>query len=65
MPVTFVVLYKFIELIARCEIDCLSEDVFTNTHNSAVVAAKLFNQFQLKKTNIAYKLLNIKYINIV
>lgn len=64
MPVTLVLLHQFIELIAGYEIDDLSEDIFAKIHNSAVLAAKLLNQFQIKKIKIAYKLLNIKYINI-
>jgi len=65
VPVTLVLLHQFIELIARYEIDDLSEDIFANIHNSAVLAAELLNQFQIKKSQNAYKLLNIKYINIV
>jgi hypothetical protein len=65
VPVTLILLHQFIELIARYEIDDLSEDIFAKIHNSAVLAAKLLNQFQIKKIKIAYKSLNIKYINIV
>jgi hypothetical protein len=65
VPVTLKLLHQFIELIARYEIDDLSEDIFAKIHNSAVLAAKSLNQFQIKKIKIAYKLLNIKYINIV
>jgi hypothetical protein len=65
VPVTLKLLHQFIELIARYEIDDLSEDIFAKIHNSAVLAAKLLNQFQIKKIKIAYKLLNLKHINIV
>ena len=49
MPVTFVLLYQFVELIARYEVNDLSEDIFADIHNSAVLAAKLFNQIQIEK----------------
>ena len=63
MPFTLVLLHQFSELIARYEIDDLSEDIFAQIYNSADLATKLLNQFQIKR--IDYKLLNIKYINIV
>ena len=44
MPVTFVLLYQFVELIARYEVNDLSEDIFADIHNSAVLAAKTLNQ---------------------
>ena len=36
-------------LVARYEVDDLSKDIFADVHNLAVLAAKLLNQFQIKK----------------
>jgi hypothetical protein len=49
VPVTLKLLHQSIELIARYEIDDLSEDIFAKIHNFAVLAAKLLYQFQIKK----------------
>ena len=49
MPVTFVLLYQLVELIAMYEVNDLSEDIFADIHNSAVLAAKLLYQIQIKK----------------
>lgn len=49
MPVTYVLLHQLIKLVSRYEVDDLSEDIFADVHNFAVLAAKLLNQFQIKK----------------
>ena len=49
MPVTFVLLHQLVKLVSRYEVDDLSKDIFANVHNLAVLAAKLLNQFQIKK----------------
>ena len=49
MPVTFVLPHQLVKLVARYEVDDLSKDIFADVHNLAVLAAKLLNQFQIKK----------------
>ena len=49
MPVTFMHLHQLVKLVARYEVDDLSKDIFADVHNHAVLAAKLLNQFQIKK----------------
>ena len=49
MPVTFVLLHQLVKLVSRYEVDDLSKDIFADVHNLAVLAAKLLNQFQIKK----------------
>ena len=55
MPVTFILLHQLVKLVARYEVDDLSKDIFADIHNLAVFAAKLLNQFQIKKTKNACK----------
>ena len=49
MPVTFILLHQLVKLVARYEVDDLSKDIFADVHNLAVLAAKILNQFQVKK----------------
>ncbi len=49
IPVSVVLLYQLVKLIAWYEVDDLSKDIFTDVHNLAVLAAKLLNQLQIKK----------------
>ena len=55
MPVSFILLHQLVKLVARYEVDDLSKDIFADVHNLAVLAAKLLNQFQIKKTKNACK----------
>ena len=50
IPVSVVLLYKLVKLIAWYEVDDMSKDIFADVHNLAVSAAKLLNQFQIEKT---------------
>ena len=63
MPVTFILLHQLVKLVARYEVDDLSKDILADVHNLAVLAAKLLNQFQIKKTKNVCKRLNIKYMD--
>jgi len=49
MPVTFVLLHELVKLVARYEVNDFSKGIFADVHNLAVLAAKLLNQFQIKK----------------
>ena len=49
IPVSVVLLYKLVKLIAWYEVDDMSKDIFADVHNLAVSAAKLLNQFQIEK----------------
>ena len=56
VPVAFVLLYQFVKLIARYEINDLSEDIFANIHNSAVLGCKITVViFKSKKSKNACK----------
>lgn len=63
--VSVVLLYQIVKLIVRCEVDGLCKVIFADVRNLAVSAARLLNQFQIKKTKSVYKLLNAKHITIV
>ena len=45
-----ILLYQFVKLISRYKVYDLSEDIFACIHNSAVLAAKLLIQIQIKKS---------------
>ena len=49
IPVSVVLLYKIVKLIAWDEVDDMSKDIIADVRNLAVLAAKLLNQFQIKK----------------
>ena len=43
IPVSVVLLYKLVKLIAWYEVDDMSKDIFAHVHNLAVLAAKRMN----------------------
>lgn len=49
IPVSVVLLYQIVKLIAWYEVDDMNKDIFADVHILAVSAAKLLNQFQIKK----------------
>ena len=55
IPVSVVLLYKIVKLIAWDEVDGMSKDIIADVHNLAVLAAKLLNQFQIGKTKSTCK----------
>lgn len=65
IPVSVVLLYQIVKLIARYEVDDMSKDVFADVHNLAVSAAKLPNQFQIEKNGNTCNMLNVIHITIV
>ena len=48
VPITFVFLHQFVELVAGYEVNYLSEDVSADVHNSAILSAKLLGHFKSK-----------------
>ena len=59
IPVSVVLLYQIVKLIARYEVDDMSKDVFADVRNLAVSAAKLLNQFQIRKNENTCNILNV------
>ena len=49
IPVSVVFLCQNVKLIAWYEVDDMSKDIIADVRNLAVLAAKLLNQFQIKK----------------
>ena len=49
ISVSVVFLCQIVKLVAWCEVDDMSKDIFTDVHSLAVLAAKLLNQLQIKK----------------
>ena len=57
--VSVVLLYQNVKLIAWYEVDDMSKDVFADVRNLAVSAAKLLNQFQIRKNENTCNILNV------
>ena len=59
IPVSVVLLYQIVKLIAWYEVDDMNKDTFADVHDLAVLAAKLLNQFQIEKNKNTCNILNV------
>ena len=57
--VSVVLLYQNVKLIVWYEVDDLKKDIFADVRNFAVSAAKLLNQFQIRKNENTCNILNV------
>ena len=57
--VSVVLLFQNAKLIVWYEVDDMSKDIFADVRNLAVSAAKLLNQFQIRKNENTCNILNV------